>query len=351
MHQQAPASTADHPHLSGWWQRLPPAAGAAVMATGIISVGLNLVGQSVLSAILLVLAAGGWLLLGPAFAVTFLRDRKRWKNNTHTPPALTAVAATAVLGTRLSVLGWQAVAAALLVLAAAAWPGLLLAVVRHWQRHLPGAAFLVCVATQGLAVLGSTLALEHQGDWLVWPALAAFCLGIVLYAAALARFDLHQVESGAGDQWIAAGALAISALAAAKLTLWPGWHGAPHSALRTTTLVLLALDLAGYAVLLGAEIRRPRLHYNIRRWATVFPLGMTAVATLSAGAAAHIHWLRPLGEALLWIAVVAWVLTAALLAAAAVSSADSDEAGSDEAGADGAAVGQPGGADPLRRRG
>ncbi|MFE0463424.1 tellurite resistance/C4-dicarboxylate transporter family protein [Kitasatospora sp. NPDC058965] len=298
---------------TGWWDRVPPAAGSIVMATGIVSVGLHLVGRDLLSELLLWLAAAVWLLLAAAFALTFARDRPHWTVSAGTPPALTAVAATTVLGTRLSLAGWQTAAEALLALAAVAWPGLLVAVLEHWKRRMPGAAFLVCVATQGLAVLAGTLALAHQGDWLVWAALATFLPGLVLYLAALLRFDLHQVEEGHGDHWIAAGALAISALAGSKLTAWPHWTGAGHTALRWTTLVLLGLDLAWYLVLLAEEVRRPRLAYDIRRWASVFPLGMTAVATLSTGTAAHVSWLRPLGHVLLWIAVGAWLLTAGAL--------------------------------------
>ncbi|WP_051945852.1 tellurite resistance/C4-dicarboxylate transporter family protein [Streptacidiphilus rugosus] len=315
MNQTASTATTEPAAPTGWWARLPPAAGSAVMATGIVSVGLHLVHQDLLSEVLLVVAAAVWVLLAVAFALTFLRDRRRWVANADTPPALTAVAATTVLGTRLSLFGWQTTAAVLLAIAAVAWPGLLAAVLRHWQHHLPGVAFLVCVATQGLAVLSGTLALAHRGDWLVRPCLATFVLGLALYVAALTRFDLRQVDSGSGDQWIAAGALAISALAGSKLTSWPHWTGAPHATLRVVTLVLLALNLAWYVVLLVAEIRHPRLHYNIRRWATVFPLGMTAVATLSTSTAAGVSWLHPLGQVLLWIACAAWLVTAALLAA------------------------------------
>ncbi|MFD0327931.1 hypothetical protein ACFQZC_06050 [Streptacidiphilus monticola] len=85
--------------------------------------------------------------------------------------------------------------------------------------------FLVCVSTQALAVHSATLALTGQGGWLPWPALGCFLLGLVLYGAALVRFDLRQVLTGAGDQWVAAGALSISALAAAKLASWQGWTG------------------------------------------------------------------------------------------------------------------------------
>lgn len=82
------------------------------------------------------------------------------------------------------------------------------------------------------------------------------------------------------------GALAISAPAGAKLvaadtpTLYL-WNSDDSGVLRTMTGALLTLDLAWYAVLLVAEALRPRLRYDVRRWATVFPMGMTSAATLS----------------------------------------------------------------------
>ncbi|MBY8879062.1 hypothetical protein [Actinacidiphila acidipaludis] len=113
----------------------------------------------------------------------------------------------------------------------------------------------------------------------------------------------------AGDQWIAAGALAISALAGSKLTASPVFSGGGHTTLRTLTLVLLCLDFAGYAVLAVCEIARPRPHYDIRRWSTVFPLGMTAVAALSTATAAQLAGLHTPGSALLRVAASVWLLT------------------------------------------
>ncbi len=292
-----------------WWSELSPAAGAAVMAAGIISAGLHLIGRDALSIAALAVSAALWLLLAADFAARLLGDRSRFCAEADTPAALTAVAATTVLGTRLSLLGWQPVALGLLALAAALWPGLMVAVLRHWGYRMPGAAFLVCVATQGLAVLAATLAGATGHDWLGRAALAAFCLGLLLYAEALVRFDFRQVVSGAGDHWVAGGALSITALAGSGLTASPLWTGWAHAGLRTVTLAALGLSLAWYAVLLAAEAVRPRPHYDIRRWSSVFPLGMTATACLSAAAPTGVAWLRPLGTVLLWVAVGAWVFT------------------------------------------
>ncbi|MFF2550834.1 tellurite resistance/C4-dicarboxylate transporter family protein [Nocardia sp. NPDC058058] len=292
------------------WTEMPPAAGAFVMATGILSVGLHLTDFEPLSRIALAVAGVVWVLLAVDFATRLLWDHSRWETESDTPPALTAVAATTVLGTRITLLGWHAVAVGLLVIAALVWPVLLVSVLRHWNRRMPGAAFLVCVSTQGLAVLGSTLALAHAADWLMPAALIFFILGVILYAAAFTHFDFTQIWKGAGDQWVAAGAVAISTLTASKLTAWPHWTGNSHNALRVVTLVLLTITLLAYAVLLIAEIIRYRPGYDIRRWATVFPLGMTAVATLSTGAVVEVTWLHSLGKVLLAFATAVWILVA-----------------------------------------
>ncbi|WP_327739430.1 tellurite resistance/C4-dicarboxylate transporter family protein [Streptomyces nojiriensis] len=299
-----------------WWTGLPPAAGAAVMATGIISVGLHLTGHEAASLAALVVAGALWLVLAADFTARLLGDRGRFRAEADTPAALTAVAATTVIGARLSQQGWQTAAAVLLVVAALLWPGLLYNVLRHWRRRMPGAAFLGCVATQGLSLLAASLAdAAHQDLLLARAAMAAFCLGLLLYLAALFRFDLREVVGGAGDHWVAGGALSISALAGSKLTASPVWTGSAHTTLRAVTLALLALSLGWYVVLLAAELRHPRPRYDIRRWATVFPLGMTATACLSVAEPAGVAWLRTLGEVLLWIAVGAWLLTFAALVA------------------------------------
>lgn len=299
-----------------WLAQRPPAAGAAVMATGIVSVGLHLTDHETLSRIVLAIACASWLALASDFAVRLLREPSRWIAEAGTPGALTGVAATTVLGTRFSALGWQPLAEALLALAVVLWPGLLVLVVRHCRRPMPGAVFLSCVATEGLSVLGATLAGSQATAWLAHTALVLFWLGLALYVFALTCFGPREVIEGHGDHWIAGGALAIAALAGAKLIDVGSagtylWNNDDSAALHTVTILLLVLDLCWYAVLLAAELAWPRLGYDVRRWATVFPMGMTAAALLSVGVAAGIPGSRGPGEALLWVAVVAWLAVAA----------------------------------------
>ncbi|MFF9211269.1 MULTISPECIES: tellurite resistance/C4-dicarboxylate transporter family protein [unclassified Streptomyces] len=302
--------------LRAWWAQRTPASGAAVMATGIVSVGLGLTGYELLSRIWLAAASVFWLGLAAEFLTRLLRDRTRWATEAATPGALTSVAATTVLGTRFAMLGWVTLAEALLALAAVLWPVLIVTVVRNWGQRMPGAVFLGCVATQGLSVLAAVLAGTLATAWLAHAALVLFGLGLVLYGIAVPRFDPRQVLEGPGDQWIAGGALAISALAGAKLLAADSarlylWNDDDRGVLRFATVALLILDLLWYVVLVVAEVVRPRLGYDTRRWATVFPLGMTAAATLSVAAAVDTGWLRHPGEALLWIAVAAWLGVAA----------------------------------------
>ncbi|CAM5582308.1 hypothetical protein SHIRM173S_07788 [Streptomyces hirsutus] len=176
-----------------WWAQRSPAAGAAVMATGIVSVALHLAGREILSLIFLVLACAAWLGLAAEFTLRLLRERERWASEAKTPGALTAVAATAVLGTRVSALGHDALAGALLALATVLGPRR-----SSWSYGADapacrGSVFLCCVATQALAVLAATLAAAESAAWLARVALVLFWFGLVLYVLALFRFDLRQV--------------------------------------------------------------------------------------------------------------------------------------------------------------
>ncbi|MGV9343395.1 tellurite resistance/C4-dicarboxylate transporter family protein [Streptomyces spiralis] len=299
-----------------WLAQRPPAAGAAVMATGILSVGLHLTGYEALSLAVLAVACVAWLALAADFVVRLLRERARWVQEAGTPGALTGIAATSVLGTRFSAMGWQHVAEAALALAVVMWPWLLVRVVRISRRPMPGSVFLCCVATEGLSVLGASVARAEATAWLAHTALVFFWLGLVLYVFALTLFDLRQVVVGRGDHWVAGGALAIAALAGAKLLAAGSggpylWNEDDRDVLHTATLALLAFDVCWCAVLLVAELARPRLGYDVCRWSTVFPLGMTAAAMLSVASALDIPQLTVVGEAVLWVAVAAWVVVAA----------------------------------------
>ncbi|MEV4259773.1 hypothetical protein AB0J52_41985, partial [Spirillospora sp. NPDC049652] len=231
------------------------------------------------------------------------------------PAALTGVAATGVLGTRLTMAGGSGTGTALLVVAVLLWAVLLPAVLAHLGRRAPGAAYLVCVATQSLAVLAATLAPPLRAAWLMWPALAAFVLGVLLWLPVVALFDWRQLRTGRGDHWVVGGSVSISALASAKLAAGSAaplrWAPGLHGALRGATLGLLLFAFAWYVVLVVCEVRWPRPEYDVRRWATVFPLGMAAVASTTSGTALRTPVLTTAGKVLLWPALLVWGVVAA----------------------------------------
>ncbi len=281
------------------------------MSAGIVSVALHLAGIEWFSLVWLVVDAVIWVLLVAVFVSRLFDDRARWAGEAETPPALTGVAATCVLGTRCVLLGWTPVGWVLLLVALLAWLALMRSVLRHWTGPTVGVHFLLCVATQGLAVLAATLAVTASEYWLVAPALAAFTLGLVFYVAVLVRFSYDQFRIGAGDQWVFAGALAISALAAGKLApavAAAGWPEELHTAIQTAGVVIVSLVLAGYIGLVASEIRWPRLQFDIRRWSTAFPMGMTSAAALTVAVSSDADRLRPVGLVLVWPAVAICVV-------------------------------------------
>ena len=300
----------NHGELDRVASTVPPGAGAAVMGTAILSTGMAGVPVPWLSYVLVALAAVLWLALAALFLTRLFVHRARWVADADVPASLTGVAGTCVLGTRLSLLGWRTASMALLALAAVLWLVLLPLVLAHWSTPTVGASFLLCVSTQALAVLTASVGIVTGLRGLAVVAGVLFVAGLVAYAAVLVTFDFRQVARGVGDHWVAGGALAISTLAATKLLLAAGLLGVPADVLRPTALVLCGLAGAWYLVLAVAEASWRRPHYDVRRWSTVFPLGMTATACINLGLAAGISAVHTVGQVLIWPALAVWAVVA-----------------------------------------
>jgi tellurite resistance protein TehA-like permease len=293
---------------------IPPASGAVVMASGLVSINLYSDNRSVLSAVTLWFAAGVWLLLAVVLGMRLAYQRDRFAREAGLPGAFTGVAGTAVLGTRLAMHNHPAAAAALLVVAGVCWALLVVPVLRHWKTPTAGISFVLTVATEALAVLGATLAVSYRARWLVSAAAAALVLGLAFYVFTAARFDPRDLVTGHGDHWVAGGGLAISALAAGHVTQAAAALGQLdelHQVLTNGTLVLWCLAMVWLLPLVTAEILRPRLRYDARRWATVFPLGVYAACSFTTGHVAGITWITDFGHAWTWVAFTGWLLTLA----------------------------------------
>lgn len=290
---------------------IPPASGAVVMGTGIVSVALLLDGSHVLSAILLIIDAIIWLALAVLLPARARRDGQRFLVDLRHPTALTSIAGTEVLGTRLTLAGWSWAGVGLLVIAVSIWLGLVPYVLRHWQTPTIGASFILTVATQSLALLAATVAFATRTGWLVYAALVPFCLGLGFYVFVLSRFDFRQLLVGAGDHWVTGGALAISTVAAGRIALAAPRAGAlsgGHEALKAIALVLWCLTMLWLPALIAAEIIEPRLSYNVRRWSTVFPVGMYAACSFIVGTLTQTPAISDFARVWVWVSLAVWVI-------------------------------------------
>ena len=293
---------------------IPPAAGAEVMATGIVSIGLSLDGQETLSRVILAIAAAIWVMLAGLVPLRVARDRARFRADVRTPGALTAAVATAVLGTRLTLLGWTSAGIAALVIAAVVSAALLAPVLAGWKSPTVGVSLLVAVSAESLAVLAATLAAPEHAHWLLIAALVPFGIGLGLYVVVISRFDFHQLAVGRGDHWITGGALGISALAAAKIASDAnalGIDGIRGDALKDIAIGLWTLTMLWLLVLLFAEAHWPRFRYDMRRWSTVFPLGMYAACSFAVGVVAHSGAITNFARMWVWIGLASWAVVVA----------------------------------------
>ncbi len=295
---------------------IPPAAGAEVMGTGIVSIALSLDGRETLSRILLVVAAAMWATLAVLVPIRATRDRPRFRADVRTPAALTSVAGTAVLGTRLTLLGWTWAGAALLVIAFGLWAALLAPVLVSWRTPTVGASLVLTVSTESLAVLDATLAAHERARWLLVAALAPFALGLCFYVFVIARFDPRQLGVGRGDHWITGGALAISTLAAGGITAGAktlSILGGGEGLLKDLALGLWVATMLWLPLLLLAEALRPRVHYDVRRWSTVFPFGMYAACSFVVGTVAHAGAITSFARVWVWVALAVWAVVFAAM--------------------------------------
>ena len=314
MHEHGSPHTA-----SGAFERVlvasRPGAGAQVMGTGIVSIGLAVDGHETLSRALLVIACVIWLSLALLLGLRAGRDPAGVAADARTPAALTAPIATAVLGARLSLLGWAWAGIAALVLTFGLWLVVLRPVLSGWSTPTVGISLLLAVSAEALAVIGVSVATLEHARWLLVVVLIPLILGLLLYAAVISRFDWRQLAVGHGDHWITGGALGIAALAAAMSATAALPLGLDHTAeptLKALAVGLWVLTMLWLVVLMFAEVRWRRPGYDARRWSTVFPLGMYAACSFAVGTAAHADVITDFARAWVWIALASWALVFAV---------------------------------------
>jgi tellurite resistance protein TehA-like permease len=293
---------------------VPSASGAMVMATGIVSLALSRDGRPTLAHILLAVAALQWIALGVVLGLRFARRQTSVARPVRSPGALTAVAGTAVLGTGLTGIGWVWPGIVLLASSLALWVALIGQTLAGYRPPATGISLMVTVATESLAVLSAAIATHEHARWLVPASLVPLVFGLVLYCWVIAGFDFAELTRGSGDQWVAGGALAISAFATGRIAL--AAHdldalGDVPGPLRSAAIALWVLAILWLAPLLVGEALRPRPRYHPARWSTVFPLGMYAACSFDVGTLAPAPAVLTFARVWTWIALAAWTAVSA----------------------------------------
>jgi tellurite resistance protein TehA-like permease len=324
-------------------ESLTPGYFALVMATGIISVGMELEGVGVLSAVLLWACAGAFALLLGLTAWRLVAYRAAVVEDFTDPRRafgfFTFVAGTNVLGVRLGLAGLHGATAVLLAVSGLTW--LLLGYVVPWTAVLGrqerpvvatanGTWFIWVVASQSVAIAAATIepVYESVRRELAVLAIVSWSVGVFLYAAAglVVALRLMLYEFGPDEltppYWVSMGALAITVLAGARIV---EMADAPMVAVTRDLIAGLAVVFWAFAtwlipVLVAAGWwrhvrRRVPLRYEATLWSIVFPLGMYAVAGIYLGRADHLPVVEAIGRAELWVAFAAWLaVSAAMLA-------------------------------------
>ncbi len=315
---------------------LTPGYFALVMASGILSVGMELEGYTTLSVLLLVACATAFVGLLGLTAWRFVSYRAATVGDFLDPRRafgfFTFVAGTNVLGVRLGMGGHSTATAVLLALAGAAW--LVLGYVVPWTAVLGpqtrpvvatanGTWFIWVVASQSVAVAAASIepVVSNGRRELALLAVVSWSVGVFLYAAAGVFVSLRLMLYDFGPEeltppyWVAMGALAITVLAGARIV---EMADAPMVDATRGLIAGLAVVFWGFAtwlipVLVAAGwwrhvSRRIPLRYEATLWSIVFPLGMYAVAGIYLGEADRLPLVGAVGSAELWVAFAAWLL-------------------------------------------
>ncbi|UUZ45464.2 tellurite resistance/C4-dicarboxylate transporter family protein [Janibacter limosus] len=319
---------------------LPPGAFAFVMATGIVSVGLDQQGLSAASNVLLVVAVVAYVLPVLALVGRLVGHRERAVADLHDPRRafgyFTVVAGSGVLAVRLPEVQ-PTVSTVLLAVASVVW--LVLGYAVPWAAVLSraqrpvlteanGTWFIWVVASQSVATASAGLEplVDTGQDALAVLAVVAWSVGVVLYAACAVFVALRPVQYPLTPEdldppyWVSMGAVAITVVAGAKIVEMTSTPMVDATSGLIAGLVVLcwarATRLIPVLVAVGVwrhVVHRLPLRYESTWWSIVFPLGMYAVAGMYLGRADSLPLVERIGSARLWVAVVAWACAAAAM--------------------------------------
>src|SRR3546814_146210 len=336
-HAMAHPDLSGAPRLTRGVAALSPGYFAFVMASGIISVALQLQGRELRSHAFLVTGVVGYVVLlvltvwrAVAFGNLMLAD---FRDPKRAFGFFTFVAGTNVLGARAGMEGWYAVTAVALAVGGVVW--LLLGYIVPWSAVMGreerpvvlranGTWFIWVVASQSVALVAATLSAVHDAHELAVLAVLAWSVGVVTYAASAVfvslRLMLYPLAPEEVDPpfWVSMGAIGVTGVAGAMIVEMGSTPGvdAIRGLVGGLSVVVWCFATWLLPVLFAAgfwrhALRRVPLRYEPTLWSIIFPLGMYAVASMSLGRADHLPLVASIGEVWVWVAITAWALVAA----------------------------------------
>ena len=313
--------------------RLPTGSFAFVMATGIVSTALGIVGWHAASLALLVIAVSSLIALALLTTARLALSRPAMMLDARDPKHafgyFTIVAAINVVGIRLYSSETPTTTIILAIASVPVWllltygiPGNLMLRPRTGPvaADIDGSWFLWVVGTQSLATAAAVVGKSSGNSALAEIAVALWGIGVMLYImlATLVTLRLLTVASKpssfAPSYWIYMGATAITVLAGSRILIL-----APDlPILKATAPVVSGLTYVLWAfgawwvpllVIFGIwrhVVNHERLRYQAGLWSIVFPLGMYSVASMHFGTVTHLPFLVTVGRIGTGIAAVAW---------------------------------------------
>lgn len=318
-------------------QTLHPGYFALVMATAIMSVGMQIHRTYALSVGLLWVACVAYVVLVVLHVWRLIASRAEVAADLGDPRRgfglFTFVAATNVLGARLNLDGHHRLALVLLGIGSVSW--VVLGYLVPWtavlaRAHRPvvqdanGTWFIWVVASQSVAVLAAALepAITLGRRELAVLAVFSWSVGVFLYAAVgifvAARMLLYPLLPAdlTPPYWVAMGATAITVVAGARIVEMADapMVAATRGLIAGTSVVFWAFGTWLIPPLVAAGVwrhvrRGVPLLYEPTLWSIVFPLGMYGVGGLSLGHADHLPIVRAIGAYESWAALAVWSIT------------------------------------------
>lgn len=303
---------------------------AAVMATGILSIGAHNHGYRLISDTMGVIATLGLLFLVALVAVMACSPDRRLGWDLTDPDVtlrlITFVAACAVIDTRLSSNVW--VARVLGVVGLTSWLILVLFSARNMLAHrwpelrdrAHGAWQLGSVGTSGLAIVIARAARQTGHHWWLAVAVAGWVVALCIYGL-MTWLTMWRVVNERQDRdgfepdtWILMGGMAIATLAGDSIhAVAPAWLAGPVRAVTIVTWVTATLWIPPLIYFALHRIRRhpDMLQFAGVWWAFVFPLGMYSAASFAMAVEVGQRSLLTVSLVFFWDALAAWLIVVA----------------------------------------